>query len=214
MADILVMEPEGRTNRMMCRALETAGHTCRGCGSVAEGSRLLQGNVRMATVLNAGLPWRESRAFLDALKSKGLPVLFVTAVAANAEHLKAMYGEDCDVLLCPFTEAQLVQAMEHLLAQSPAVLTLGGLWMDVENRLVKVQGRPLTLTTQEFALLQALMRSPNATLSREELLRTAWGYQGVGITRTVDVHVQRLRRKLGGSYIETIYKMGYRLHPA
>ena len=63
-------------------------------------------------------------------------------------------------------------------------------------------------------LLLALMQSPETALSREELLRTAWGYQGIGETRTVDVHVQRLRRKLGSSCIETVYNHGYRLKMA
>ena len=75
-------------------------------------------------------------------------------------------------------------------------------------------GEPLSLTAQEFELLQALMRSPDTPVSRQELLRTAWGYQSIGITRTVDVHVQRLRRKLGAKAIETVYKTGYRLRLA
>ena len=58
------------------------------------------------------------------------------------------------------------------------------------------------------------MQSPNAALTREQLLRTAWGYQGMGETRTVDVHIQRLRRKIGSACIETVYKLGYRLRPA
>ena len=61
------------------------------------------------------------------------------------------------------------------------------------------------------ALLLALMEKPDIPVSREQLLRRAWGYQSMGETRTVDVHVQRLRKKLGGEYIETVYKCGYRL---
>jgi len=76
---------------------------------------------------------------------------------------------------------------------------------------VLLDGRRVELTAQEFALLGALMEKPDIPVSREQLLRTAWGYQSMGETRTVDVHVQRLRKKLGGDYIETVYKCGYRL---
>ena len=93
-------------------------------------------------------------------------------------------------------------------------MTIGGLSLDVEKHHATLDGKTLILTAQEFALLQALMQSPDAALSREQLLRTAWGYQGIGETRTVDVHIQRLRRKIGAACIETVYKLGYRLKMA
>ncbi len=86
--------------------------------------------------------------------------------------------------------------------------------MDVDRRTVTLNGKQKILTAQEFELLHSLMLRPNETLSREELLRTAWGFQAMGITRTVDVHVQRLRRKLGRELIETVYQAGYRLTTA
>ena len=79
---------------------------------------------------------------------------------------------------------------------------------------VTMAGEHLTLTAQEFALLEVLVKTPGAAVSRETLLRTAWGYQDLGETRTVDVHIQRLRRKLGKSCIETVYKTGYKLKMA
>ena len=80
--------------------------------------------------------------------------------------------------------------------------------LDSNGKLVGV------LTAQEFALLQALMESPDSALTCEQLLRTAWGYHSAGETRTVDVHVQRLRKKMGVDWIETVYKCGYRLRLA
>ena len=101
-----------------------------------------------------------------------------------------------------------------MLRATDTTLTIGGLSLDEENRHATLDGQEVPLTAQEFALLQALMESPDAALSREQLLRTAWGYQGVGETRTVDVHVQRLRRKIGSTAIETVYKLGYKLRMA
>ena len=118
------------------------------------------------------------------------------------------------MLCAPFDGKRLVEAVAQLMHLSDRVLTLGGLQLDVQGKQATLDGERLTLTAQEFALLQALMESPDAALTREQLLKTAWGYQGIGETRTVDVHIQRLRRKLGASYIETVYKLGYRLKMA
>lgn len=86
------------------------------------------------------------------------------------------------------------------------------LTIDEEERAVYVDGEACSLTQQEFSLLQELAQNPDRPVSREELLKEAWGYQSPGDTRTVDVHVQRLRRKLGFACIETVYRLGYKLN--
>ena len=213
MADILILEPDRRAARRMCDTLVRSGHTVAASHSVRDAEKQLGGR-RMLIVLNAQVPFTQSYAFLRFIEERGLPVLFITGDAANENHLKAMYRGDCGVLLSPFTPVQLNYAVEQLARRSSRTLSLGGLRLDTQTREVTKDGETLTLTAQEFELLQALMRSPDEAVSREELLRTAWGYQGMGITRTVDVHVQRLRRKLGPAAIETVYKTGYRLRLA
>ena len=211
MAELLIMEPDARLAEKMCTLLERAGHACRVAESIPEGLALVNDGDRAVTLLNARLPWSDSFIFLRTLEEKGWPVLFITTDPANCEHLRAMYQSSCDVLLSPFTGKALIDAVSELVRTTDHLLTLGNLQLDVINHAVTVDGQPLSLTAQEFELLKALMQSPDAALTREQLLRTAWGYQGVGETRTVDVHVQRLRRKLGSSAIETVYKLGYRL---
>ncbi len=83
--------------------------------------------------------------------------------------------------------------------------------IDEKEQMIYVDGHPCALTPQEFFLLQELAQHVNRALSREELLRDAWGYLSPGETRTVDVHIQRLRKKLGFSCIETVYRRGYKL---
>ncbi len=214
MAEILIMEPELHLGTQMSDVLSHAGHTCTVSQTVAEGLSQVAASARLLTLLNARLPWKESFSFLRALEEKGWPLLFITSDEANAQHLRAMYHSPCDVLLTPFDGRQLIAAVSCLTRTKDDLLTLGGLQLDVEKRQAKKDGQVLNLTAQEFALLHALMQSPDAALSREELLRTAWGYQTIGETRTVDVHIQRLRRKIGPSCIETVYKLGYRLRPA
>jgi len=214
MADILIIEPDLHMGYRMQEALLHNGHDCQTVSSISDGVEALQRSPRLLTILNARLPWSESFSLLRALEEKGWPVLFVTADGANRQHLQALFQGCCDVLLTPFDGERLEEAVSALLTETERLLTIGPLRLDTERREATLDGEHLTLTAQEFALLRALMLSPDAALSREELLRTAWGYQGVGETRTVDVHVQRLRRKLGASCIETVYKHGYRLKMA
>ena len=89
---------------------------------------------------------------------------------------------------------------------SPTLLAI-----DEDEKAVYVDGEPCELTQQEFSLLQELAQNIDRPMSREELLRDAWGYLCPGETRTVDVHIQRLRKKLGFFSIETVYRRGYKL---
>ncbi len=90
--------------------------------------------------------------------------------------------------------------------ENPTLLAI-----DDDRKVVYVDGKPCELTQQEFSLLQELAQNIDRPVSREELLRDAWGYASPGETRTVDVHVQRLRKKLGFFCIETVYRCGYKL---
>jgi len=214
MADILLIEPDPHMGYQMSEVLALAGHECQTVTSVAACAEALEYCPRLLVILNARLPWTESFTLLRVLEERGWPVLFITTDAGNADHLRALYSGYCDVLHTPISAVSLLHTVETLLAETNRLLTIGPLKLDTERREATLAGEQLTLTAQEFALLHALMQSPDAALSREELLRTAWGYQGIGETRTVDVHVQRLRRKLGPSCIETVYKHGYRLKMA
>ena len=214
MAEILIIDPEMQTCCRMSEALASLGHICRWATTVATGMRVLAEGSQMLAILNARLPWTESAALLRTLEERSCPVLFITREEANIAHLRALYPGCCGVLPAPYDAQALREAVTGVLSRTRSQLTIGSLRLDADRREATLAGQHLTLTAQEFALLHALMLSPDAALSREELLRTAWGYQGVGETRTVDVHIQRLRRKLGASCIETVYKLGYRLKMA
>ncbi len=214
MAAILIIDPDMTTRNRIREALEAANHRCVIADSAAEGYEIAQHSTRMLTILNARLPWAESFTLLRLLEEKGWPLLFVTADASTVRHLRALYQGPRGVLLAPFDGAQLRHSVAMLLAETNSQLSIGALRLDLEHRECTLDGENLPLTAQEFSLLQALMESPDSPLTREELLRTAWGYHSAGETRTVDVHIQRLRRKIGTSCIETVYKLGYRLKMA
>lgn len=214
MASILIIDPDMTTRLRMREALEAANHRCLLAEDAAEAYEIAKHSTRMVTILNARLPWAESFALLRLLEEKSWPLLFVTAEVNTVRHLRALYQGPRGVLLAPYDGAQLRHSVAMLLSETNSQLTIGALRLDIEHRECTLDGEFLPLTAQEFSLLQALMESPDSPLTREELLRTAWGYQTAGETRTVDVHIQRLRRKLGTSCIETVYKLGYRLKMA
>lgn len=104
--------------------------------------------------------------------------------------------------------------MSDLLAIFPVQGTSSQLYMNDDDHSVYVDGERCVLTQQEYYLLDMLAQNADKPVSRQDLLRAAWGYLSPGDTRTVDVHVQRLRKKLGFYAIETIYRFGYKLKAA
>ena len=162
-------------------------------------------------VLDAQLKWSICRALFHEIQSAGYPVLFLTADKAMTTHLRALYRGQSDVLMLPFSSKTVITKVLGLLGHADPLRALA---IDEGERVALLDGERVELTAQEFALLIALMENPDMPISREQLLRKAWGYQSIGETRTVDVHVQRLRKKLGVERIETVYKCGYRLKMA
>lgn len=214
MAEMLIIENDKQSAVKMALALTKAGHGCRAVESPAQAKEHLTALGSGLVIINARLPWKESHPFLAGLAVRKCPVLFITREPDAKAHLQAMYAGPSRVLVRPFSDPELIAQAEALMKETENRLTLGSLEIDLADKAVRLRGEPLNLTAQEFALLQALMENPETALSREQLLRTAWGYQGIGETRTVDVHVQRLRKKLGVDRIETVYKLGYRLKMA
>lgn len=206
MSRILVAQPNETVAKRICDLLAREGHTVR---LLKEGhEKQVEAFAPEAVVLDAQVKWTVCRPIFQTLKGLDCPVLFLTQDRQMTSHLRALYQGRSDVQLMPYTQHALLGKLSRLMEKQP---TPGELKLDEEERVALLDGQRVELTAQEFALLLALMQSPDAPISREQLLRTAWGYQSMGDTRTVDVHVQRLRKKLGCERIETVYKCGYRL---
>ncbi len=208
MATILIYEPNEVLAQKLCDSLKKEQYHVIRCDEHESNPPSLSGETAPVIILDARLKWTICRPLLEAFSHRGCPILFVTEDRSMRAHLRALYAGASDVLVTPFSPRALKTSMQHLLGEPAARCEL---LLNAEDRVALLDGRRVELTAQEFALLNALMEKPDVPVSREQLLRTAWGYQSMGETRTVDVHIQRLRKKLGGDYIETVYKCGYRL---
>ena len=211
---ILLIEKDMTLSRRIKQVLVRFGYDCTAVHTIEEAQAARDEAIPDLVILNARMPWTQCHPFMLSLEPIGCPILFISHDHACRDHLLALYHSIADVLLRPFDGRQLVAKVEALLKETKERLAFGDISLDLTQKTASVDGKPLDLTAQEYALLEALMQSPDTAVSRQDLLKTAWGYLAIGETRTVDVHIQRLRRKLGNERIETVYRLGYKLRSA
>lgn len=213
MAKILVVEDEQDINLLIRQNLKLVGHTCVPCYDGMQAKLLLEREPFDLLIFDVMLP-KLSGFELMAYK-QNTPVIFVTAKGRLEDKLKGLGLGAEDYLVKPFEMLELIARVNVVLRRyqkENSSFTFGETTVDFEARKVFVRGNETELSPQEFALLEVLVRNANIALSREKLLELAWGYDYMGDTRTVDVHIQRLRKKLSMEQaIRTVYKMGYRL---
>lgn len=217
MANILIVEDDAAVRQVLTMHLELVGHTCREAGNAAAARALLPGFAPDVALLDIMMPGEDGFSLGKSLIDQGIPVLFVTAKTAVGDRVRGLRMGAEDYILKPFEPAELLARVENILRRThkeEAVFACPGMEICFAARRVLRDGKDVQLTTLEFDLLAMLVRRRNVAMSREELLAGVWGYDYAGETRTVDVHIQRLRSKIGAAYIETVYKYGYRFSEA
>lgn len=211
MASILFADDERAIRDMTRRHLALAGHTCHLAESAAQARALLASQRIDAALLDVMMPGEDGFSLAPAFIERGIPVLFLTARTAVADRVYGLRLGADDYILKPFEPAELLARIEVILRRAPqGAYRDARLTLDPASRTVTLRGAPVALTALEFDLLALLVRHAGAAMSREKLLAQVWGWDYAGETRTVDVHVQRLRAKIGADAIQTIYKYGYR----
>lgn len=156
-------------------------------------------------------------------ETEGIPVIMVTAKGAEFDKVKSLdLGAD-DYITKPFGMMELVSRIRAVLrrvarltdptAEDEEILTIGTIDLNLPRHTVAVEGREVKLTLKEYQLLEELMSQPGILFSRDKLLDSIWGYSFHGGTRTVDVHIRTLRKKLGpaAKHIETVRGVGYKI---
>lgn len=170
-----------------------------------------------AIVLDVMLPGMDGFAVLEHIRGENCetPVIFLTALGAVADKVKGLRGGAEDYIVKPFEPVELLARIEVVLrraGKSEMHLRYGDIQVDIEKHTALKNGVPVALTPKEFDVLVFFMRNPDVAITREQLLSNIWGFDFTGESRSVDIHVQQVRRKMGlqGKLI-TIPKLGYRL---
>lgn len=213
MAKILIVEDEKSINELMMRNLSLVGHECDQVYDGKNAVNMIKNNNYDLVLLDVMLPFLsgfELMKFLDHI-----PVIFVTAKDELNDKLKGLTLGAEDYIVKPFEMLELIARVGVVLRRykkETKEFSLGDTKVYLDKRYVEYQNQEVDLTPQEYELLEVLICNQNIALSRDKLLELAWGFDYEGDTRTVDVHIQKLRKKLGWeNYIKTINKLGYRL---
>lgn len=174
-------------------------------------------------VLDVMIPEPDGFEVCRTLRAQGneVPILMLTARDDDLDKILGLELGADDYMTKPFNPRELVARVKAILRRSERVqdapaedrIVVGDLTILPDQHEVYVAGRKIDLRTQEFEVLMVLARSPGQVYSREKLLELAWGYEFYGQTRTVDVHIAQIRRKMGTSLtrIETVTGIGYKL---
>lgn len=223
MPQLLIVEDSPDIADLLRHYLERAGHTI----DLLVSGRDVVPHVKRARpdliLLDLMLPGMDGLLVCQALRhdpaTAGIPIIMITARGEESDRIRGLELGADDYVVKPFSPKELVARVAALLRRiarpaTPAkVLRYGTLTIDLERHIVDVNGSEIRLTAKEFLLLTYLLEHGGRVLSRDLLLTDVWGYQYTGGTRTVDVHVRRLREKIPllASAILTIKQFGYKL---
>lgn len=213
MERILVVEDDKNIRELIRLNLQLAGYSCELCRDGKEMEDRLNSGRFALILLDVMLPGLSGFELMG--KCSGTPVIFVTARGELQDKVHGLTLGAEDYIVKPFEMMELIARVNVVLRrfrQEESNFILGGVTVNLDQRQVFREEREIDLMPREFSLLEVLITNRNIALSREKLLELAWGYDYEGETKTVDVHIQRLRKKLDwGKYIRTVIKLGYRL---
>ncbi len=213
---ILIVEDEEAIARMIAMNLRVAGMepVIFYNGDAAAQSLLKDHNYDLA-ILDVMIPGKDGFELMDAIKPYAVPVIFLTAKDDINSKVSGLQGGAEDYMTKPFEVLELLVRIDKVLARTgrtETVLRFDDISIDLEGRTVQKAGKSVNLKPLEFDLLAVLVKNKNIAISRDDLLRLVWGSDYYGETRTVDVHIGQLRKKLRlYDKIVTVPKMGYRL---
>ena len=214
MAYILIAEDEQAINDLICKNLKLLGHRTAQAFDGAQAMQLIAEENFDLVLLDVMMPQMSGFEVKSKLPAD-LPVIFVTAKNSVSDQLTGLNLGADDYIVKPFDVLVLIARVENVLRRTKkndTIFVINDCVIDLAKRIVLKDGKEVVLTLQEFNLLEAIVLNRNFALSREKLLQLAWGYDYMGDSRTVDVHVQKLRKKLDlHKEIVTVFKYGYRL---
>lgn len=219
---VYILEDEKAILELICYALKSQNIQAKGFSDSKEFYAALKQEIPQVLVLDVMLPDADGFEILKAIKSdsklKGISVLMLTALNSEISKVKGLdLGAD-DYIAKPFGVMEFLARIRAILRrekkeiQEDDGIIFKELDFSYKKHSVKISGTPLTLTLKEFELLGFLLQNPNRVFSRDELLEILWGYSYDKESRTIDIHIKSLRKKLGtmADCIKTIHGVGYK----
>ena len=198
-----------------CLLYTSSGYHCSIAPDGAKAAEMIESARFDLVLLDIMLPEINGYELLEYIRKFDTPVIFITAKAEIADRVKGLKMGADDYIVKPFDLAELTARIEVVLRRyhkAERHLQIGGIEIDAESRTVVKNGAPVELTPKEYDILLLFARNRGIALYRETIYERVWDEPYFGDTRTVDLHVQRLRKKLGLSEeIQSVYKVGYRL---
>lgn len=212
MAYVLIVEDEKPINDLIKMNLNLVGYQCKQVFNGVEAVECIEKETFDLIILDIMLPLKNGFEVMRQIQ--GIPVLFLTAKENLEDKIKAFSLGAEDYITKPFEILELIARVNVVLRRTikENEVIIDHIKVDLDAHKVYDRGVLVELKPQEYDLLEVLINNRNLALSREKLIELAWDYSYEGDSRTVDVHIQKLRKKLGlEKQIKTVYKLGYRL---
>ena len=212
MSAILIVEDEISINTLISKNLTLVGHKCTSAYDGTTALQMIQNNNYDLIILDVMLPGFSGFEIITYVKDT--PVIFVTAKSGLQDKLKGLELGADDYIVKPFEMQELLARVAVVLRRvhkNSTSISFDNIIVEFDSRKVFCDSEEVKLTPKEFDLLETLILNRNIALTRERLLDLVWDMDFEGDTRTVDIHIQQLRKKLGlKNRIKSMYKIGYR----
>lgn len=215
MIRILIVDDEKPICDLIDMNLSAAGYYCKSVQDGLTAIDLIEKEPFDLILLDIMLPGADGFDIIEYIKPLKVPVIFITARSDVRDKVRGLKLGAEDYLVKPFNVLELQARVEVVLRRfhkTESVLTAGDVTVDLEARKVTRGGRPVVLTNKEYGLLVLFIQNKNVALFKETLYEKVWGDEYFADSRTLELHVQRLRRKMGWEKnLVAVYKVGYRL---
>ena len=217
MIRILVVEDDKAISDLICFNLKRSGYNPVACFDGTEAEELLERDSSFDLILlDVMLPGADGFEIMEyTVAPLEIPVIFITAKSSTIDRIKGLTSGADDYIVKPFEIVELLARVNIVLRRyhkAESVLSFKNITIDVENRIVKTDNVIVELTPKEYDLFLFLVRNKNITLFRDKIYEKVWESDFDQDTRTLDLHIRRIRQKLGlSTSLKTIYGMGYRL---
>ena len=215
MLKILIVEDEEAISDLIRMHLTRAGYVCEQAFDGKEGADKICSKHYDLVLLDIMLPEISEYELLDYVKTNDTPVIFITAMGELSDKVKGLRAGADDYITKPFEMVELLARVETVMRRyhkASDKIQIDDVVIDISSRTVMREKEQISLTMKEYELLLLFARNPNIALYRETIYENVWGSNYMGDSRTVDLHVQRLRKKMNWEdKIKAVYKVGYRL---